>query len=133
MKMLAATMPTIPAAIHSIVSMKRSIEARFMSAPLEMQGTRRQEDPAAVGVRNKPLLRQGVVFGEIGTKFGQSCVRVDTGFLDTLSVGFDQRLGVLLPQRRLLRIQVVDLVTVLRLHLVDPGVFDFAPCLADAS
>jgi hypothetical protein len=31
--MLAATMPTNPAAIHSIVSMKRSIDARFMSAP----------------------------------------------------------------------------------------------------
>src|SRR5712691_3519128 len=30
--MLAATMPTMPAAIHSIVSIKRSIEAR-MSAP----------------------------------------------------------------------------------------------------
>ena len=33
MKMLSATMPTKPAAIHSIVSMKRSIHARFMSAP----------------------------------------------------------------------------------------------------
>jgi hypothetical protein len=42
MKMLAATMPTNPAAIHSIVSMKRSIEARFMSAPhgLGLQGER---------------------------------------------------------------------------------------------
>ena len=33
MKMLSATMPTKPAAIHSMVSMKRSIHARFMSAP----------------------------------------------------------------------------------------------------
>jgi hypothetical protein len=31
--MLAATMPTNPAAIHSMVSMKRSMTARFMSAP----------------------------------------------------------------------------------------------------
>src|SRR3954466_12885141 len=31
--MLAATMPTNPAAIHSIVSMKRSIKARYISAP----------------------------------------------------------------------------------------------------
>jgi hypothetical protein len=30
--MFAATMPTKPAAIHSIVSMKRSIAARFMGA-----------------------------------------------------------------------------------------------------
>jgi hypothetical protein len=42
MKMLAATIPTNPAAIHSMVSMKRSIEARFMSAPhgLGLQGER---------------------------------------------------------------------------------------------
>src|SRR5258705_13600179 len=42
MKMLAATMPTNPAAIHSIVSMKGSIEAGFMSAPhgLGLQGER---------------------------------------------------------------------------------------------
>src|ERR1700687_3857701 len=33
MKILAATRPTNPAAIHSIVSMKRSIDARFISAP----------------------------------------------------------------------------------------------------
>src|SRR5689334_2669121 len=31
--MLAATMPTKPAAIHSMVSIKRSIEARFIRAP----------------------------------------------------------------------------------------------------
>jgi hypothetical protein len=30
---LRATMPTKAAAIHSIVSMNRSIHARFMSAP----------------------------------------------------------------------------------------------------
>jgi hypothetical protein len=33
MKIFRATMPTNPAAIHSIVSMKRSIDARFISAP----------------------------------------------------------------------------------------------------
>jgi hypothetical protein len=51
MKMLAATMPTNPAAIHSMVSMKRSIDARFMFAPTPpvIAGkTRRQEDPAAL-------------------------------------------------------------------------------------
>ena len=36
MKMLSATMPTKPAAIHSIVSMKRSIDARFMSEVLSL-------------------------------------------------------------------------------------------------
>src|SRR3977135_1721539 len=120
MKMLAATMPTIPAAIHSIVSMKRSIEARFMSAPhgLRLQGTRRQEDPAAGLVRDKPLLRQGVVFGEIGTKFGQRCVRIDTGFLDALGPGFDHRLGGLLPQRCLLLCPFFGFMTFLSPHLV---------------
>jgi hypothetical protein len=36
MKILAATMPTKAAAIHSIVSMKRSIDARFISAPHDL-------------------------------------------------------------------------------------------------
>jgi len=56
-----------------------------------------------------------------------AAVRVDAGFLDTLGPGFDQRLGGLLPQRRLLRSQFVDFMTFLRLHLVDTGVFEFAP------
>jgi hypothetical protein len=46
--MLAATIPTNPAAIHSIVSIKRSIDARFMSAPDGWRwrvGRRRQKIP----------------------------------------------------------------------------------------
>src|SRR5260370_21597262 len=110
MKMLAATMPTNPAAIHSLMSMKRSIEARFMSAPHDLTiagGTRRQEHPAAVPICNRSLLRQSVVFGEGGTKFSHRCVRVGAGFLDTLGPGLDHRLGRLLPQRRPLRGPVV--------------------------
>ena len=44
-------MPTKPAAIHSIVSMKRSIDARFMSAPKRLamicEETAAAEDSAA--------------------------------------------------------------------------------------
>src|SRR6267142_7163281 len=75
MKMLAATMPTNPAAIHSMVSMKRSIYARFMFAPTRpaIAGkTRRQEDPAALPRCNRFLLRQGVVFGKRGAQLGHS-------------------------------------------------------------
>src|SRR5882672_12149590 len=100
MKMLRATMPTNPAAIHSIVSMKRSIDARFMSAPngSEMAGRRRRrEHPAAAAVCVQVLLRQGVVFGERGTKFGHRRVRVGSSLLDGLGPGLDQGLGRLLP------------------------------------
>ena len=38
MKMLAATMPTNAAAIHSIVSIKRSSEASFVSPPRGLRG-----------------------------------------------------------------------------------------------
>src|ERR1700674_559925 len=96
MKMLAATMPTNPAAIHSIVSMKRSMDARFIvgSPALAMAGkTRRRENPAAATGCNEPLLRQGVVFGQSGTQFGHRRVRVGAGFLDAFGPGLDQRLG----------------------------------------
>src|ERR1700754_2577392 len=50
--MLRATMPTNPAAIHSIVSMKRSIDARFMSAPngFQVAGRRRRWDRPAAAI-----------------------------------------------------------------------------------
>src|SRR6202790_1466516 len=133
MKILAAKMPTNPAAIHSIVSMKRSIEAR-MFAPhgLKIAGrTPRRADPAAVPACSRLLLRQGVVFGELGTKFGHRGVRVGTGLLDSFSPGLDQRLGGFLPKRRLLRRQFIDFVTLLRLDLVAAGVLELAPWFAD--
>src|SRR5471030_992164 len=104
MKILAATMPTKPAAIHSMVSMKRSIDARFMSAP---NGWRLKGDATAGESRRRTdmcqvLLRQSVRFGEGGAKFSHRCVRIGPGFLDAITPGLDQRLGRLLPQRRLL-------------------------------
>src|ERR1700693_3044950 len=98
MKMLAATMPTNPAAIHSIVSMKRSIDVRFISAPHGLG------DGGARARRRKPpcryagvLLRQGVVFGERCPQLSQCSVRVGPGFFDAIGPGLDQRLGRLLP------------------------------------
>src|SRR5258705_11128049 len=118
MKMLAATMPTIPAAIHSIASIKRSIEAR-MSAPHGLgiaRGTRRQEDPAAA-VLNKLLLRQGVVLAESRAKFRYRGVRIGPGFLDALGPGLDQRLGGFLANRRLFGAPFLDFVYFFRLPL----------------
>src|SRR5450432_456386 len=78
-KMLRATMPTNPAAIHSIVSMKRSIDARSTSLAIAGK-TRRQEDPAAVPKCNRLLLGQSVVFGERGAQLGHRRVRIDADF-----------------------------------------------------
>src|ERR1700682_411069 len=105
MKILRATMPTNPAAIHSIVSIKRSIDARFMSAPdgFGLQGEsggRRIPPPCQCEVR--VLLRQGVVLAERAAKFCHRRVRVGAGLLDTFGPGLDQRLGGFLSQRRLL-------------------------------
>src|ERR1700712_669451 len=135
MKILAATMPTKPAAIHSIVSMKRSIQARFMSAPPAQdrrEETPRRKDPAAAICRHA-LLRQGVVLGQGSTKFSHRAVRIGAGLPDSAGPGLDQRLGCFFPLRGLLRCKLVDLVTFLGLHLVDAGVLELAPGLADAA
>src|SRR2546423_6706023 len=106
-KMLAATRPTNPAAIHSIVSIKRSIHTRFMSAP---NGWRWQKKTAAISPprRCEALLRQGVVFGERRAQLGQGRVRIGADLLDALAPGLDQRLGGFLPQRPLVRGQPID-------------------------
>src|ERR1700710_2152522 len=52
MKMLAATRPTNPAAIHSIVLMKRSMDVRFISAPtgfLDCEASARRRKAAVQG------------------------------------------------------------------------------------
>src|SRR3954451_17516667 len=98
--MLRATMPTKPAAIHSIVSMKRSMLARFMSAPQASVITgriRRQEAPLPPHQKLGPLLRQRVVLGERSLEFGQRRIRIDAGFSDPLTPCLDQRFGRLLP------------------------------------
>src|SRR6266436_4207434 len=136
MKMLAATMPTNPAAIHSMVSMKRSIDARFMFAPTRpaIAGkTRRQDDPAALPRCNRFLLCQGVVFGKRGAQLDHGGVRIDAVFLDGFGPGLDQRVGCFLPEHQLLRCQLVDFVIGQRPDLVDTGVFELAPWFADAA
>src|SRR5450432_4673728 len=121
--MSSATMPTKPAAIHSIASMKRSIGLRVMPAPghyLSMISSenrcplfrimlavttskRRREFPTAASkLMSKRLLRQGVVFGERGLQLRHGGVRIDAGLLDAIGPGLEQRFGCLLPQRRLL-------------------------------
>src|SRR3954447_7491377 len=104
MKMLSATMPTKPAVIHSMVSMKRSMAARFMPAP----DARRFSDPAwrqdipPPCRESRSLLRQRVVFRECGAKLGHRRVRIGPGLLHVIRPALDQRLGRLLPQRGLL-------------------------------
>src|SRR3954470_20576025 len=116
-----------------MVSMKRSIHARFMSAP---NGWQWWEDgggrsiPAA-SVRSYGLLRERVVLGERGLEFGHRRVRVAAVLLDALAPGLDQRFGSLFPKSDLLGRQLVDLMAGLRLDLVDPGVLHLAPELAD--
>src|SRR5437868_493130 len=133
MKMLRATMPTKPAAIHSMVSMKRSIHARFMSAP---NGCRWEKGGTAAGdpCRRRMftrLLCERVVLGERGLEFGERRIRVAAVLLDALAPGLDQRLGRFLPKSDLLGRQRVDLVAGLRLDLIDPGVLHLAPEFAD--
>src|ERR1700738_3120543 len=102
--MLAATRPTNPAAIHSIVSMKRSIEARFISAPrglLEIAANGGGMIPPPQMKFSTTLLREGVIFGERGLQLCQCRVGIGAVFLDTVGPGLDQRLGRLLSQRRL--------------------------------
>src|SRR6188472_1780579 len=89
MKMLAATMPTNAAAIHSIVSMKRSIEARFMSAPRCLGCKGGSRETAAGASRRRVdgealLLRQRVVLGQLGAKLGHRRIRIAAGFLDVV-------------------------------------------------
>src|SRR4051794_13206928 len=103
MKMLSATMPTNPAAIHSMVSMKRSMAARFMAAPNAGCGTNMAAGHPAARRGAELLLRQRVVFGERRTKLGHRRVRIAAGFLDIVGPGLDQRLGRLLPRCGLLR------------------------------
>src|SRR6516165_12010203 len=82
--------------------------------------------------RRTQLLRQGVVFGESGAQLGHRRVGVGPGPPDAIGPGLDQGLGCLLPQRGLLCRQWIDLMTALRLDLVEAGVFEPAPGLADA-
>src|SRR5882724_12360391 len=88
-KILRATMPTNPAAIHSIVSMNRSIDARFMSAPNGCHGGEiaTAENPAAAPMAVTCLLRERVVFGERGAQFGHRRVRIGAVLLDALAPG----------------------------------------------
>src|SRR4051812_12414719 len=115
MKMFSATMPTKPAAIHSMVSMKRSMAARFMSAPdAAIAETAWRHDIPPPCRRCRSLLRQRVIFGERRAKLGHRRVRIGAGFPDIVGPGLDQRLGRLLPLRGLLRRQLVDFVALLR-------------------
>src|SRR5947199_3284546 len=134
-KMFNATMPTNPAAIHSIVSMKRSIHARFMSAPNGRQSwrkSRRRRRPPSLE-RVTCLLRQRVILGQRSPEFCHRGVRIDAGLLNPIAPALDQRFGRLLPQRGLLRCQLVDLMAFLGLDLVDAGILELAPGFADAA
>src|SRR5277367_2473690 len=114
-------MPTKPAAIHSMASMKRSMKWRVML----------RSNSARDG--SLSLLRQSVVFGERRTQFGQRYIRIDPGFADALAPGLDQRFGSLLPQRGLLRVKRIDFLAGLRLYLVDASILELAPRLTDAT
>src|ERR1019366_8981662 len=123
MKMLAAKIPTKPAAIHSIVSMKRSIDVRFISAPhgfsgLQGESTAAEGISAAVKISRGFLLGQGVVLGKRSPQFSHRRVRIGPGLPDVFGPGLDQRFGRLLPERGLLYSQCVDFLTRLRPHLV---------------
>src|SRR5579863_1397774 len=120
-KISSATRPTKPAAIHSIVSMKRSMKWRVMSR----SGAARDAHP--------PLRRQRIVLGERGFQLAERGIRIDACLTDALAPGLDQRLGGLLPLRGLFRRQRVDVLACFRLHLVEARVFEFAPGCADAA
>src|SRR6478672_11701967 len=132
-KILAATIPTKPAAIHSIVSMKRSMAMRFMRAPTAKFGSsgggscrrRRFADRACVSRWRgavRLLLRQRVVFGEVGAQLLHRRVGVDAGLLHAIGPALGQRLRRLLPFRELSVGELVDFVARLRLDLVDAGI-----------
>ena len=76
-KMLAATMPTKPAAIHSIVSMKRSMEWRVMYRSSDAWGS------------GRVLRRQGVVFGKRSPQLGERSIRVGAGPAHAVGPGLD--------------------------------------------
>src|SRR5690242_11809215 len=143
--MSSATMPTKPAAIHSIVSMTRSIQARFMENPaagkkggaggasfiVPRAGRRRRPPVGVAGTAS--LLRQRVVFLQRGLQLLESGITIHTGLLDAVAPGLHQRLGRLLPLGGLLGGELVDLVTGLGLDLVDAGVLELTPVLANLS
>src|SRR6185436_11138635 len=79
------------------------------------------------------LFRQRVVFGQRGAKLGHRRVRVDAGLLDALGPVLDQWLGGFLPLIRLLRRQLEDFMAWLGPDLVDTGILELAPGLADAA
>src|SRR5262245_21983059 len=129
--MFSATMPTKPAAIHSIVSMNRSIHARFMSAPAaDDKAKARRMGPPRVGCELRSF-RQRVVLLQRGTQFAKHRVRIAAVLLDALAPGLGQRFGGFLPQADLLGRQLVDLVAGFGLDLVDAGILHLAPMLAE--
>src|SRR3979490_2601220 len=104
-----------------------------MSAP---RRSRLQGEMAAGQSRRRryqALLRQRVVLGQRSAKLRHRCIRVGPGFLDALSPGLDQRLGYLLPQRRLFPGQLVELAAFLPPRLFAAGVLELAPGFADAT
>src|SRR5262245_57793502 len=77
------------------------------------------------------LLRQRVVLLERRLQVGQGGIRIGAGLFGAVTPSLDQGLGGLLPGGRLLRSELVDLVILFRLDLVDTGVLELAPVLAD--
>src|SRR5664279_117410 len=89
--------------------------------------------PPSFRWRRPVLLGQGAVLGELGVQFLHGGIGIDAGLLDAVGPGLDQRLGRLLPHRGLRRGELIDFVTGFGLYLVDAGVLEFAPPLADAA